>query len=107
MGRGSIASGGMEDIAVLGLGHMGAAIAGRLAEAGFRVTGWNRSPKPQIPGVTQVTELSGIRATTIITMLTDGAAVQEVLGRLGPRAGTVVVDMSTIGPEAVRRIRAG
>src|SRR5690606_12625952 len=46
----------------------------------------------------------------VITMLTDGNAVEEVL--FGPdgaapalEAGSVVADMSTIGPDAVRRIR--
>lgn len=32
------------DVAVLGMGRMGRAIAGRLLEDGHRVTVWNRSP---------------------------------------------------------------
>jgi glyoxylate/hydroxypyruvate reductase A len=32
-------------VGLLGLGAMGAAAAGRLAEAGFKVEGWSRSPK--------------------------------------------------------------
>jgi 3-hydroxyisobutyrate dehydrogenase len=97
----------MNDIAVLGLGHMGAAIAGRLAAAGYDVTGWNRSPKEPIAGVQHVDDLDKVDAGVVITMLTDGDAVQSVLARLAPRAGTVIVDMSTIGPDAVRRIAAG
>ncbi|MGI5244571.1 NAD(P)-dependent oxidoreductase [Dactylosporangium sp. CA-139066] len=97
----------MNDIAVLGLGHMGAAIAGRLAAAGYRVTAWNRSPRPPIPGVRHVDDLGSVDAGVVITMLTDGDAVEAVLAKLAPRAGTVVVDMSTIGPDAVRRIAAG
>jgi 3-hydroxyisobutyrate dehydrogenase-like beta-hydroxyacid dehydrogenase len=97
----------MDDIAVLGLGHMGAAIAGRLAAAGFRVTGWNRTPRPPIPGVIPAGSLAAADAGVVITMLTDGAAVEAVLAALAPRPGTVVVDMSTIGPDAVRRVAAG
>jgi 3-hydroxyisobutyrate dehydrogenase-like beta-hydroxyacid dehydrogenase len=99
----------MDDIAVLGLGHMGAAIAGRLAAAGHRVTAWNRTPGREVPGVTVVdtAAAAGERARLVITMLTDGAAVEAALAELRPRPGTTVVDMSTIGPDAVRRIAAG
>ncbi|WP_426510740.1 NAD(P)-dependent oxidoreductase [Dactylosporangium sp. McL0621] len=161
----------MDHIAVLGLGRMGAAIAVRLAEAGWAVTGWNRTPRGPLPGVTVTTDLAavearigagneagaeaavgtgneagveagagagsetgggaavetgseaGVRAAVgtgneagveagnqagvVITMLTDGAAVQDVLGRARLRAGTVVVEMSTIGPDAVRAVAAG
>ncbi|GAA4246689.1 hypothetical protein GCM10022255_019310 [Dactylosporangium darangshiense] len=97
----------MNDIAVLGLGHMGAAIAGRLAAAGHRVAGWNRTAKAPISGVRLVDDLAEVDAEVVITMLTDGDAVEGVLAKLAPRRGTVVVDMSTIGPDAVRRIAAG
>jgi 3-hydroxyisobutyrate dehydrogenase-like beta-hydroxyacid dehydrogenase len=99
----------MADIAVLGTGRMGAAIARRLLATGHRVTVWNRtagktaplvaagaraSPTPAVPG-----------AEVVITMLTDGAAVREVVAAAELRPGSVLIEMSTIGPAAVRALR--
>src|SRR4051794_15024881 len=99
----------MDDIAVLGLGRMGAPIARRLAEAGWAVAGWNRTPRGAPPGVRLVDDpgAAAAGAGVVITMLTDGAAVREVLERARPRPGAVVVEMSTIGPDAVRAVAAG
>jgi 3-hydroxyisobutyrate dehydrogenase len=93
----------MQKIAVLGLGHMGAPIARRLAAHGFAVTAWSRTPRV-VEGVTVVGDAAeAVRdADVVITMLTDGAAVSEVVTAARISAGTTLVDMSTIGPDAVR-----
>ncbi|GLW11043.1 hypothetical protein Misp01_61710 [Microtetraspora sp. NBRC 13810] len=94
-------------IAFLGLGRMGAPMAARLVEAGHRVTGWNRTPRPLPGAAVAATAAEAVAdADLVITMLSDPAAVQEVLGSVRPRPGTLVVEMSTIGPEAVARVRA-
>jgi 3-hydroxyisobutyrate dehydrogenase-like beta-hydroxyacid dehydrogenase len=99
----------MASIAVLGTGRMGAAIARRLLDSGHQVTVWNRTaektaplvaagaraaPTPAVPG-----------AEVVITMLTDAAAVREVVAAADLRPGSVLVEMSTIGPAAVRDLR--
>lgn len=44
---------GMEKIAFLGLGHMGAAMARRLLAAGFPLTVWNRTAEKAEPLVAE------------------------------------------------------
>ena len=103
-------------VAVLGLGHMGAPIADRLERSEHDVSVWNRSP-----GAVEPFSRRGIQALdkpaeawehadVAITMLSDGAAVQDVL--LGPdglldgaRAG-LVIDMSTISDRTSERLAA-
>ncbi|MEV0826069.1 Rid family hydrolase [Nonomuraea rubra] len=88
-------------IAFLGQGRMGAPMARRLVAAGHKVTTWRRSG-----GVPVATAVDG--ADLVITMLSDPAAVREVLTAALPglRPGATVVEMSTIGPEAVGELRA-
>ncbi|GAA2209357.1 hypothetical protein GCM10009850_048150 [Nonomuraea monospora] len=88
-------------ITFLGQGRMGAPMARRLVEAGHQVTTWRRAD-----GVPVAAAVDG--ADLVITMLSDPAAVREVLTAALPglRPGATVVEMSTIGPEAVRELRA-
>ncbi|MFC6081686.1 NAD(P)-binding domain-containing protein [Sphaerisporangium aureirubrum] len=94
-------------IAFLGLGRMGVPMARRLAAAGHEVTAWNRTAK-EVPGVRMAATAAEAAADAdlVVTMLRDPAAVREVLAAARPRAGALVVEMSTIGPEAVARLRA-
>ncbi|MCF6476454.1 3-hydroxyisobutyrate dehydrogenase [Nonomuraea sp. MG754425] len=88
-------------ITFLGQGRMGAPMARRLVAAGHDVTTWQRSG-----GVPVATAVAG--ADLVITMLSDPAAVREVLTAALPglRPGATVVEMSTIGPQAVHGLRA-
>ncbi|MEV4116707.1 Rid family hydrolase [Nonomuraea sp. NPDC049695] len=88
-------------IAFLGQGRMGVPMARRLERAGHKVTTWRRGS-----GVSAAEAVDG--AELVITMLSDPAAVREVLTAALPglRPGATVVEMSTIGPEAVRELRA-
>jgi len=103
----------MTTIAVLGTGRMGAAIAERLLRANHEVMVWNRTAARTTPLAGQGARIAPSPAAAakdadiIITMLTDAHAVETVL--FGPdgaattvRRGVSVVDMSTIGPAAVR-----
>ncbi|MET7423800.1 NAD(P)-dependent oxidoreductase [Dactylosporangium sp. NPDC005555] len=94
---------GMQKIAVLGLGHMGAPIARRLAAHGFAVAGWSRTPR-QVEGVIMAgSAREAVRsADLVITMLTDGPAVLSVAAGADIPGTATLVDMSTIGPDAVR-----
>ncbi|MFD0735073.1 NAD(P)-binding domain-containing protein [Planotetraspora mira] len=95
-------------IAFLGLGRMGALMAGRLVDAGHKVTVWNRTRK-ELPGAQTASSPAEAVADAdlVVTMLSDPAAVDEVARAALPglRPGTVFVEMSTIGPEAVARLR--
>jgi 3-hydroxyisobutyrate dehydrogenase-like beta-hydroxyacid dehydrogenase/enamine deaminase RidA (YjgF/YER057c/UK114 family) len=76
-------------------------MARRLVEAGHKVTTWRRGT-----GVSAAEAVEG--ADLVISMLSDPAAVREVLTAAVPglRPGATVVEMSTIGPEAVGELRA-
>jgi 3-hydroxyisobutyrate dehydrogenase len=106
-----------EKLGYLGLGMMGFPMARRLVSAGHDLTVWNRSPGKSIPlvetGAKSATRPSEVveSASIIFMCLTDAAAVEEVVfGREGIAAaagsGKVVVDFSSIPPEAARAIAA-
>ncbi|MFI1996264.1 NAD(P)-dependent oxidoreductase [Actinoplanes sp. NPDC020271] len=96
----------MSNIAVLGIGHMGAAVAGRLVEQGHRVSTWNRTPGRQVPGATPAVSPAQacVDAQVVVTMLTDVTAVLSVVAAADLTPGTTLVEMSTIGPEGVRKV---
>ncbi|GHJ07040.1 dehydrogenase [Micromonospora humidisoli] len=89
-------------VGVLGTGIMGAAMAGNLVRAGHVVRVWNRSPdKAAATGATVAdTPADAVRdADVIITMLYDGAAVRDVIGRAAPglRPGAAWLQTTTVG----------
>ena len=110
-------------VGVAGLGRMGAAMAARLAEIGYQVSGWNRSAEKAKPlaaaGVTIVDTPAALAAgaDTIITSLTDATAIGAVyggrdgldanrLGLGGARGVDVVADDAPAGRREVLRDRA-
>ncbi|HMN78760.1 MAG TPA: NAD(P)-dependent oxidoreductase [Burkholderiaceae bacterium] len=104
----------------VGLGQMGRPMAGRLLAAGYRLLVLDREPQ----AVAALVDAGAVRAespaqmaesaTHVLLSLPDGAAVQEVVeGRDGlvarqgsGRAMRCVIDFSTIGPRAARRVAA-
>lgn len=103
------------NIAVIGLGIMGGAMARNLLKAGFDVTVYNRTAARMKDFVQEGARAAASPAEAarqrdvIITNVTDTGDVEEVL--FGPdgvaegaRPGTIVVDMSTISPEGTRRL---
>jgi len=102
----------MSSVTVLGLGTMGAPMAGHLARAGNSVRGWNRTPgRAAIPGVTQVAALNEALsgADAVVLSVSDTPDVEELLlGANGAiahlRTGAIVIDTSTIAPSATRRM---
>ena len=96
-------------IGVAGLGAMGGAIAARLMEAGHQVTVWNRTAEKAKPlaeaGATVVGSPAAVAAASeaVITILTDGAAIEAVYhgpsGLLsGDVTGKLFIEMSTVPP---------
>ena len=98
------------NIGVAGLGAMGAAIAARLIEVGHQVTVWNRSPDKTKPLAEAGAKVVGspaevaVASEAVITILTDGAAIEDVYN--GPKGllsgdvkGTLFIEMSTVPPK--------
>jgi 3-hydroxyisobutyrate dehydrogenase len=105
----------MARIAFLGLGRMGAPMARRLLDAGHELTVWNRTAERADPlveagaSVASSPAEAGAKADVAITMLTDPEAIEAVVfGRSGLARslgeGGTLVDMSTVGPDAVRSV---
>jgi 3-hydroxyisobutyrate dehydrogenase len=106
-----------EKLGYLGLGMMGLPMARRLVNAGCDVTVWNRSPGKAADlvaaGAKPASRPRDISTTANIVFmcLTDAAAVDEVVfGGDGlatvAGAGKLVVDFSSIHPDAARSIAA-
>jgi 2-hydroxy-3-oxopropionate reductase len=99
-------------VAVLGIGMMGFPMSRRLCEAGYQVSAWNRSrgkaERLQAFGATVAdTPAEAVaQADVVITLLEHGGVVEDVLFQQGTtsglRAGSVVVDMSSIQPRQAR-----
>jgi 3-hydroxyisobutyrate dehydrogenase-like beta-hydroxyacid dehydrogenase len=98
-----------------GLGRMGEPMARCLLAAGFELTLHNRSrarAEPLAQAGARIAETPAALAAdsdVVVTMLAGPAAVEQVVagpdGLLaGARPGTVVVEMSTIGPDAARAL---
>ena len=103
----------MENIAFLGLGTMGSAMAANIAKKGFHLTVWNRTPGR----AGELAELGATEADSpasaasgsdvVVTCVSDTPDVEAVLfgedgasAGLGP--GSLLVDCSTISPSATR-----
>lgn len=99
-------------IAFLGTGLMGAPMVRRLLGAGHEVTVWNRAPDKARALAADGARVAAspaeaVRdADAVFTMLSDGAAVADVLFAQGAAdamaAGTVAIDCSSIAPAAAR-----
>lgn len=97
----------------IGIGLMGTPMAGRLLAAGFALTVWNRTASKAQPLVDKGAALGGnpadvaAKSDIVFLCLTDTKAVEEaVFGEngvaKGARKGAVLVDFSSIQPEATR-----
>ena len=99
-------------IGIAGVGRMGAAIAERLMEVGHQVTVWNRSAEKTKPLAAAGAKVAATPAElaraceTIITILTDPAAIDTVFG--GPSGllsaevkGKLFIEMSTVQPAVI------
>jgi 3-hydroxyisobutyrate dehydrogenase-like beta-hydroxyacid dehydrogenase len=105
----------MARVAFCGLGQMGSPMAGRLLGAGHALTVWNRTEERAEPLVAAGAKAASTPAEAaggaeiVITMLADPAALDRVA--LGPaglgeglRPGATLIDMSTVGPDAIRSV---
>jgi 3-hydroxyisobutyrate dehydrogenase/2-hydroxy-3-oxopropionate reductase len=107
----------MAKLGFCGLGQMGTPMALRLVDAGHEVTVWNRTSGR----AASVLERGAREASSpaeaadgadgVVTMLSDPVALREVV--FGPNGaaqgisrGSALIEMSTVGPHAVREVAA-
>ena len=103
-------------VAVVGLGAMGSRFARRLLETGHDVVVWNRTGARVEPLVAAGAVAASSpadaarRAEAVITAVADPKALRDVVaGPEGIAGGvgraTTVIEMSTVGPDAIRWLR--
>jgi len=98
------------NIGVAGLGAMGSNVAARLLEVGHQVGVWNRTAKKTEPlaaagaKVARTPAALAAASEAVITLLTDGAAIDAVYN--GPNGllsgdvkGKLFIEMSTVAPK--------
>lgn len=106
-----------QDVAFVGLGIMGAPMSVHLAQAGHRVVGYNRSPGKSRPlvdagGRAADSLADAVRGADVVcVMVPDTPDVEQVLAGEGgvfenAEPGTLVIDFSTIRPDATRELAA-
>lgn len=107
----------MKNIGFIGLGLMGREMSRRLLEGGHSLIVWNRTKEKATPllaaGAKWAESPKDVAKASeaVITMVTDSAAVEEVVcgknGVLeGAQPGLILIDMSSIAPEMSRSIAA-
>ena len=105
-------------VAVVGLGRMGSAMAATLSRAGFEVVVWNRSGDTAVlvagsigGAIAKTPREAAASAPIVLTSLADDQAVRDVyLGddgiTAGIQPGSVAVEMSTVDPSVLHEIGA-
>lgn len=106
----------MTTVAVVGLGAMGSRVARRFLGAGHDVVVWNRTPERARPLLDAGARAAASpaeaarRADVTVTMVAGPAALDAVTNGSGGIAAAgapvSVVEMSTVGPDAVARLAA-
>ncbi|MQA09066.1 MAG: NAD(P)-dependent oxidoreductase [Pseudonocardiaceae bacterium] len=96
-------------VSVLGLGSMGAALAGALLRSGYPTTVWNRSGHKADDLVARGAVRAGTAADavaasrTVIICVSDDEAVREILDGVGAAvSGRVLVNLTTATPDQAR-----
>jgi 3-hydroxyisobutyrate dehydrogenase-like beta-hydroxyacid dehydrogenase len=101
-------------VGLIGLGNMGSAIAERLLASGCDLVVHNRSPekaeslRPQGAKVARSAAELAADVDLVLTSLADDDALESVAADVASaaRAGTVLVDLSTVSPAVSARVAA-
>ncbi|HVB76216.1 MAG TPA: NAD(P)-dependent oxidoreductase [Candidatus Nitrosotalea sp.] len=105
----------MADLGFVGLGTMGAPIVRRLLASGHRVVGYNRNAERARAlieagmGWAATPGQAAAAADITFTMVTDASALEAVCSGpdgilAGLRPGSILADISTVGPEAIEAL---
>ncbi|HEY8408665.1 MAG TPA: NAD(P)-dependent oxidoreductase [Gaiellaceae bacterium] len=101
-------------VGLIGLGNMGTAVAERLVDAGHRLVVHNRTPGKAAgladrgADVAETPAALAAVSDLVLTSLADDEALVQVAGEViaAAQPGTVLVDLSTVSPEASARVAA-
>jgi 3-hydroxyisobutyrate dehydrogenase len=100
------------NVTILGAGHMGTAMAARLAETGHQVTVWDRHShhSQELSAIATLADdavAAVTGASVVITMVTNGEAVYDVAEQMLPAMSpdAIWVQASTVGAEWADRLR--
>lgn len=107
----------MTRVGFAGLGRMGTPMARNVMRAGFELTVYNRTPERAEPLAREGARVAATpselarSADVLVTMVADAEAAYAVLlspdGALAAlEPGSVAIEMSTVGPQAARRLAA-
>jgi hypothetical protein len=106
-----------QHLGFVGLGKMGAPMAGRLLDAGYALTVFDTREAALAPFVARGAKAAGSPAvlaseveTVLVSLPTPGVVKEVALGREGIGAGSKVkafIDLSTTGPRAAQEIAKG
>jgi 3-hydroxyisobutyrate dehydrogenase-like beta-hydroxyacid dehydrogenase len=99
----------------IGMGHMGSHMAQRLLDAGYQITVYDRTRekakalRQRGAQVAQTPKELAANCQVVLVCVTDDEAQQGVMfgpdGALaGTHAGSVIIDLSTVSPDASRRL---
>src|SRR6266849_9757294 len=102
-------------IGFIGMGHMGSHMVQKLFDAGYQVTVYDRTrEKAQEVGqrgaqVAQTPKGLAANCQVVLVCVTNDEAQHDVMfgpdGALaGTHAGSVIIDLSTVSPDASRRL---
>ncbi len=101
------------DVAMIGLGQMGSGMAGRLIDAGHKVTVWNRDPAKAEPFATRGARVAAgpadaARVGIVMTMLANDEAAEAVVfgeaGILAAGPDLLHVSCSTVSVALTQRL---
>jgi 3-hydroxyisobutyrate dehydrogenase-like beta-hydroxyacid dehydrogenase len=97
-----------ERVGVIGLGIIGSVWAANYAADGLLAATWNRSPKPHVPRAVADAASVARAATVVHVVVSDPAAVDEVIGAIEPELGPeqLVIQSTTIDPRSAERFSA-
>ena len=103
-------------VGLIGLGRMGAALAGRLRAEGFEVIGWDHDPARIAALGNSITPAANPRAVAeaadvVLSIITEDSGVRALWhGEAGyleaEIAGKLFIEMSTLQPMTVRELAA-
>ena len=101
----------MTSVGFIGLGNMGAPMAGNLVAAGLDVSGHDVAPTARATARARGLDIAASATSAaadrdiVITMLPDGAALLEVYSTIVSevRAGTIMMDCSTVDIDSARQ----
>jgi 3-hydroxyisobutyrate dehydrogenase-like beta-hydroxyacid dehydrogenase len=99
-------------VGLIGLGHMGTAMAERLLDAGYELVVYNRTPEKagalaeRGAAVAETAAQLAEQVDVVVTSLANDEALEAVAADVvaGARPGTVLVDTSTVSPACSARV---